>query len=206
VPECAHLFTDADNIWDTDAVFADAQLEMLRDVEKMTGQYAPDAGDRGLAFLRNIDQRIAATHPDHLRYPPALLAYSLALVLEGDDSEHVITRAIELDTSQLVHFADVQSRYLQGLKQVPGLREGVREGIVAVSDVGIPITVVTEERLERCLRLLEFHSLDRMIRHVASVKKSPHAFITLKQQVNARRVFMVGDQLDRDIHGCACRF
>src|SRR6202040_2300215 len=40
----------------------------------------------------------------------------------------VITRAIELDTSQLVHFADVQSRYLQGLKQVPGLREGVREG------------------------------------------------------------------------------
>ncbi|MDA9393086.1 hypothetical protein WN73_21450 [Bradyrhizobium sp. CCBAU 45394] len=63
----AHLFTDADNtLWDTDTVFAAAQLEMLREVEKLTGRRAPDDEDRGLAFLRTIDQRIATEHPDHL--------------------------------------------------------------------------------------------------------------------------------------------
>jgi hypothetical protein len=45
-----YLFTDADNtLWDTDTVYAEAQLALLRDLELLTGHSAPDAEDQGLA-------------------------------------------------------------------------------------------------------------------------------------------------------------
>lgn len=199
-----HLFTDADNtLWDTNAVFAEAQLTMLRDIEQATGRCAPEDEDRGLAFLRRVDQRIAATHPERLHYPPVLLAYGLELALEGEDPERAATRDMELTSSPPTNFADITQRFVEQLMQVPRLREGVREGLTAVAAAGVPITVVTEERLERCWQLVEAHSLVPLVGNVASIRKTKAAFCNLKHAVNADRVIMVGDQLDRDILAAA---
>lgn len=200
----AHLFTDADNtLWDTDAVFAEAQLAMLREIEGMTGQNAPAAEDRGLAFLRKIDQRIAASHPDHLRYPPSLLARGLEMVLGGVDPDSVVQHILQRESPESLDFREVQQRFIDRLAELPRLREGVQEGLLAISQAGVPVTVVTEERLERCKRVLSAHSLDPMVSTVVSIKKSVAAFISLAQPLQGARLFMVGDQFDRDIQAAS---
>src|SRR5271169_1609629 len=89
-----HIFTDADNtLWDTNGVFVEAQLAMLRELEMATGLSAPEAEDRGLEFLRHVDQNIAASHPERLRYPPVLLARGLLFALAGDSAGRAAGRA-----------------------------------------------------------------------------------------------------------------
>ena len=49
------VFIDADNtLWDTDGVYADAQLALLNELEDRLGVQFPEL-DR-LAFVRSIDQ------------------------------------------------------------------------------------------------------------------------------------------------------
>ena len=72
------IVTDADNtLWDTDAVFRDAQLLLLSRVESAVGAPCPEA-DR-LLFVRRYDQALAQNHHLHLRYPPQLLVRSVEL-------------------------------------------------------------------------------------------------------------------------------
>ena len=60
-PSRAFVVVDADNtLWDTNAVYANAQLALLSAVEEHVGVNA--AGDR-LTYLRNIDQALAQRHP-----------------------------------------------------------------------------------------------------------------------------------------------
>lgn len=196
----AHLFTDADNtLWDTDTVFVTAQLEMLREVERLTGRTAPDDEDRGLAFLRTIDQRIATVHPDHLRYPPALLAQGLALVLEGEEVEDAVARVTAPDLAPANAFEPAQSRFFDAIRRLPPLRKGVREGLLAVMRARIPVTIVTEERAERCREFVSGHRLDGVIGDIVSVRKTHEAYADLRRKAGPGRCFMVGDQIDRDI-------
>ncbi|MET4066803.1 putative hydrolase of the HAD superfamily [Bradyrhizobium sp. S3.2.6] len=196
----AHLFTDADNtLWDTDTVFAAAQLEMLREVEKLTGRTAPEDEDQGLAFLRTIDQRIATEHPDHLRYPPALLAQGLALVLEGERVEGAVARVTAPNLAPTNAFEPAQSRFLDAIRRLPPLRKGVREGLLAVTRARIPVMIVTEERAERCRKFATEHQLDGLIDEIISVRKTHEAYANLKRKAGPGRCFMVGDQMDRDI-------
>jgi putative hydrolase of the HAD superfamily len=200
----AHLFTDADNtLWDTDTVFAAAQLEMLREIERLTGRNAPQEEDRGLAFLRSVDQKIAAAHPDHLRYPPVLLARGLAMVLEGREVEDVVAHVTGPQPGSPDVFEPAQSRFLEAIRRLPPLRRGVREGLLAVTEARIPITIVTEERAERCRTFMAGHQLDHLIDDVFSVRKTKDAYAELKRNVSPRRCFMVGDQIDRDIIAAA---
>ncbi|MGY4629838.1 HAD family hydrolase [Bradyrhizobium sp. USDA 4486] len=200
----SHLFTDADNtLWDTDSVFAAAQLGMLRQIERLTGRDAPQDDDRALAFLRDLDQKIAATHPDHLRYPPALLAQGLAMVLRGRAVEEALALIAgpEVGTDEV--FETAQSRFLEAIQSLPPLRSGVREGLDAISKAGVPITIVTEEKAEKCRKFVAGHHLGNLIGEVVSVRKTPAAYLDLKLSTGSARCFMVGDQIDRDILAAA---
>ena len=202
--ETTYLFTDADNtLWNTDAVFAAAQLDMLHEIERITGRNAPADEDRGLAFLRNLDQRIAAVHPNDLRYPPGLLAHGLALVLEGKEVEEAVARVTEPGIALGSVFEAAQARFLDSIRRLPPLREGVREGLLAISEANIAITVVTEERVERCRQFLTGHRLENMITDVVSVRKTTEAYLDLRRSAVTGRYFMVGDQFDRDILAAA---
>lgn len=200
----AHLFTDADNtLWDTDSVFAAAQLEMLREIEQLTGRNAPQDEDRRLAFLRDVDQKIASAHPDHLRYPPALLAQGLAMVLEGRDVEEAVARVTRPDVESADVFEPAQSRFLEAIQTLPPLRKGVREGLVAAAEAGLPVSIVTEENEARCRKFVIGHSLGRLIGDVISVRKTVAAYLDLKRKVGQAKCFMVGDQFDRDVVAAA---
>src|SRR5271166_6606545 len=80
------VFVDADNtLWDTDGVYATAQLNLLAAVETVTWSRS-SAGDR-LAQVREVDQALAERHHRGLRYPTRLLAIAVARVLAGEDME-----------------------------------------------------------------------------------------------------------------------
>jgi putative hydrolase of the HAD superfamily len=196
----AHLFTDADNtLWDTDKIYASAQLDMLRQIERMIGLKAPHEEGQGLAFLRGVDQKIASAHPDHLRYPPVLLARGLSMVLGGRPVDEAVAQLIGHQENSTNEFGQLQDTFIKAIQTLPPLREGVREGLVAVGEGGIPVTIVTEERVERCCRFVAEHRLEELIFEVVSVRKSTAAYLNLKQKTGAITCFMVGDQIDRDI-------
>jgi hypothetical protein len=96
------------------------------------------------------DQRIATAHPDHLRYPPALLAQGLALVLGGAGVEEAVARVTAPDIGSTDVFEPAQSRFLDAIRRLPPLWRGVREGLLAVTQARIPVTIIPEERAERC--------------------------------------------------------
>jgi putative hydrolase of the HAD superfamily len=197
--ESIRLYTDADNtLWDTNAVYANAQLALLREVEKACGLTAPADEDLGLGFLRAVDQRIAQLHADGLRYPPQLLARALAASLQGKPAEIAAKAAVEGAeySSTLDSLADT---FLVHLKAIPQLRPGVAEGIKVIADSGIPITVVTEERFERCQHLLEHHGIARAISRTVAERKTPSLYLGFKELDPSSTFFMVGDQWDRDI-------
>jgi putative hydrolase of the HAD superfamily len=197
-----HLFTDADNtLWDTNGVFVEAQLAMLRELEMATGLSAPEAEDRGLEFLRRVDQNIAASHPERLRYPPVLLARGLLFALAGDNADQAADRATREQVAVPGGDETVQ-RFTERLRTVPCLRAGVWNGLTIIAAAGVPITVVTEERLERCRHLLEAHGLSALVQKVISIHKTVEAFRQLRREAGKGRALMIGDQLDRDIR-CA---
>ena len=71
------LLADADNtLWDTDSVFAEAQLVLLDETERVTRTRC--ATDDRLAFVRAYDQALASRHHLHLKYPPQMLVAALA--------------------------------------------------------------------------------------------------------------------------------
>src|SRR5215475_8527897 len=76
------VFADADNtLWDTDDVYARAQVDLLKTIEFESGIKIENK-DR-LAFVRSLDQALAEKHRFGLRYPPRCLARALILVMTG---------------------------------------------------------------------------------------------------------------------------
>jgi putative hydrolase of the HAD superfamily len=172
---------------------------MLSDLEAIAGRQTPGSQDRGLAFLRDIDQRIAASHPERLRYPPVLLAEGLVHALKGADSNQAALRALHRNRTDDPRILAVVERFGERLRDVPPLRSGVREGLEAAALAAVPVTVVTEERLERCVQLIRAHGFESLIRDVLSIRKTVEAFRELKASIGVVHSLMVGDQIDRDI-------
>ncbi|WP_119304748.1 HAD family hydrolase [Dongia deserti] len=201
--EAAVVFVDADNtLWETDAVYATAQLDLLSAVEKAVGVVAPTE-DR-LGFVRSIDQSIAQRHHAGLRYPPKLLVKALALVLKGVPPKTATRRAWQSsDTDQTLSddaAARIEGAFLSALRTLPALRTGVRNGLVALREAGSVVFIITEGGRDRVLRLARVHGLESLFDRVIEAPKGPRIYLRalrlLRRPANA---FMVGDQLDRDI-------
>lgn len=193
-----HLFTDADNtLWDTNAVFVEAQLALLRGLERRTGLNAPSSHDQGLEFLRTIDQRLARQHPDHLRYPPSLLVSGLLNALRGTSPRQAAEHALRDDVP--TDYDTEIDKYLVAIGATPTLRLGVAETFRYTRDHRVQVTVVSEEKRERCVKRLESHGLLDFVDDVISAPKSVELFRGLKARQNSNRCLMVGDQIDRDI-------
>lgn len=199
----AVVFVDADNtLWDTDAVFAAAQLELLSGVERAVALVA--STDDRLAFVRSIDQSIAQFHHAGLRYPPRLLAKALALALKGVPPQKAAQRAWKAsDAEQALpdeEAARLDAAFVSSLGALPPLRVGVREGLTALRDSRSVVFVITEGSRDRVLRIARAHGLDDLFERVIEAPKGPRIYIRalrlLRRPVTA---FMVGDQLDRDI-------
>ena len=75
----------------------------------------------------------------------------------------------------------------------------MREGLAAAYEAEIPVTIVTEEKADRCRKFVVGHQLEGLIADIVSVRKTSAAYRDLKRSAGMATCFMVGDQIDRDI-------
>jgi putative hydrolase of the HAD superfamily len=186
---------DADNtLWDTDHLYAEAQLAMLKDICAEIG-IDPKLEDP-LKFVREIDQSIAATHSSGLKYPPELLAQGLikTLIKIAGRSEKSLKNKQAL-------VKKVAEAYLSKIRDVPKLRTGVREGLQNLRKLGARAVICSEGVNESLLRNLNDLGVLSYVEKVVVAPKSTDVFRNLSDEFNPYRKLQlcVGDQLDRDI-------
>lgn len=196
------LLVDADNtLWDTDAIYAHAQERLLKSVETQMGITAPRL-DR-LAFVRDVDQDIAAVHHGRLRYPASLLARALSLRLQGveaRDASRIVCRSHDRREMVQSEAAKLEEDFYADLKTRPPLRTGVTDGLAELSALNLRPLIVTEGRKKRCEELLSVYGLEDFFEGLVEAPKQRSLFSRLlRLHGGYYRGFMVGDQLDRDI-------
>jgi putative hydrolase of the HAD superfamily len=192
------IYTDADNtLWDTDAVFARAQLALLSSAEQITGLVAPQ--NDGLAYLRQFDQAIARRHHSGLRYPPALLAQALVLGLRGGTPDAVASQVVMTGSMPSPAETSAVTAFNECIAQLPALLPGVAEGLKLANSLSVPVYVVTEGPLEIARQRLERLGLDIGIAGTLSAPKSRDLYCRLVEKAKPHKAVMIGDQSDRDI-------
>lgn len=198
----ATVFVDADNtLWDTDAVFAAAQLALLEAVERATARRT-EVTDR-LGFVRAIDQAIAERHHARLRYPPRLLVRAAELVLNGAQTEDAARSAWRGGASYAVPedaAEEIEQGFFAALARTPDLRPGVAAGLASLVEADCLLLIVTEGAKAKIERTAERLAVADFFDRIIEGPKAPALYRRILSFTGAPpRAFMVGDQLDRDI-------
>lgn len=196
------VLIDADNtLWDTDGVFAEAQLVLLEAVERAANLTGPKA-DR-LEFVRKFDQELAQRHHLGLRYPTRLLIDALTLGLRGVDFQEAVRRAWSngadsgLDRTLV---AKMESDFFVNIAKQPKLLSGVLKGLRALASIGTTPVVFTEGSRKRVIRTIESHQLGKFIDRVFEAPKTVRMFERVKKLATVgQSIYVIGDQLTRDI-------
>lgn len=196
------VLVDADNtLWDTDGVFANAQLRLLASVEDAIDLSGPI--DERLSFVRSLDQELAEQHHLGLRYPPRLLIDAVAFALEGVPLKAAARKAWRegtrsgLDRSTVTR---IEAEFLQNISRQPALLEGVASGLRDLAAIGARTIVLTEGNRRRVNRSIEFHELGKLVERVFEAPKSVRMFERVKKLTESGQpIFVIGDQLTRDI-------
>lgn len=198
------LVADADNtLWDTDSVFADAQLALLADVEAATGLGCRAEGR--LEFVRDYDQALASRHHLHLRYPVQMLISALEAALTR--SLPPVEAAIDAIAGRLQggsilspdSIERASAAYGDALARTPLLLPSVREGLDLALASGVRLYVMTEGRIEKQKRLIATHHLSDVFADVWELTKDNAQFERLRRRFQGSTVVVIGDQPDRDI-------
>lgn len=197
------VFVDADNtLWDTDAVYARAQLHLLARVEGCLGTFAK-VSDR-LGFVRAVDQCLAEKHHRQLRYPVRLLIRALEHALSGLSPEHAArlawSRASDHGRLTTLEMAQLEVEFSAELSATPRARRGVMRGLSALRQRDCRVVVLTEGSLARVRATATALAIDAYLERVVEVKKEQATLVRIHKALGAPvNVIMVGDQLERDI-------
>lgn len=198
----ATLFIDADNtLWDTDAVFARAQLGMLDNVVSALGISVPPSD--ALAFIRAVDQALAQRHHAGLRYPPRLLVRGVELALRGASGVEAARSVWRGGQSYQIAedvAGTIEAEFFSALSTAPMARTGVEEGLQALRAAGHLLMVVTEGAKLKVERNAERLGLRDFFDRIVEGPKAPALYRRVLSLTGAHnRAFMIGDQLDRDV-------
>jgi putative hydrolase of the HAD superfamily len=196
------VLIDADNtLWDTDGVFAEAQLGLLDAVEHAANLTGPKI-DR-LQFVRAFDQELAQRHHLGLRYPTRLLIDALTLGLQGVDLQEAVRRAWShgadsgLDRALVTR---IEGEFFANIAKQPNLFAGVLKGLRDLASFGATSVVFTEGSRKRVIRTIESHRLGEFIDRVFEAPKTVRMFVRVKKLARkGQSIYVIGDQLTRDI-------
>jgi putative hydrolase of the HAD superfamily len=192
------LYTDADNtLWDTDGVYADAQLSLLSAAELIAEHVGPTTGR--LEFVRQYDQAIAARHHARLRYPPALLLRAIVDGLKGLPSEEAASLVVRHGHAPTESEAAALQTFNEVLSELPSLLPSVVEGLELAKRSGCPVYVVTEGPGELLQGRLRLHNIDGLVAGTVAASKTTELYERLIKRAAPRTAVMIGDQPDRDV-------
>lgn len=193
------ILADADNtLWDTDSVFAEAQLGLLAEVDRF---FAPQERSDALGHIRSYDQALAKIDHRHLRYPPYLLVRALALGNLGHGpveaarltaSHHAIAEVAEAEEA-------IVGRYFEALGRGPELLHGVVDGLVTARDASIDVWILTEGSADRQRARAATLGIAHLVKGVSEGTKTIKQFDRQRRRFAPAPVVVIGDQPDRDI-------
>lgn len=208
---------DADNtLWDTNAVFTQAQLELLRVFEQEGLLRSPE---QELRNLRQIDHHLIS-HSENFEYDFVTLARALAHYYgEIATTEQAVNRALRQDEDIPTGDEDLIERsreaFEKALKRAPPLDENVVELLNTLRDSSsaesqIMLFMFSDGKPDRLKRILKAHQLDKgVFDDIVIDKKSVASFAALKHSAQRRistvaeqspiLFVMIGDSLQRDI-------
>lgn len=193
------ILADADNtLWNTDSVFAEAQLGLLVEVDRLV---APRERSNALGHVRSYDQALATIDHRQLRYPPHLLVRALVLGNLG----HGPVEAARLTGSHLAiaQVAEAEEaivgRYFDALARVPELLSGVVDGLVSARDSGIDVWILTEGSADRQRARAATLGITHLVKGVSEGTKCIEQFDRQRRRFAPAPVVVIGDQPDRDI-------
>lgn len=195
-----HLWvSDADNtLWDTNKVFADAQLGLLEFSEEYCN-IKTDATDR-LQYLRDLDQNIASLHHLGLRYPAELLIEALLMRLNGipalKAARTVISRGLNEREGSVKKAAE---EFRKNISRTPPLRNGVLLGLEKLKENKATIIIATEGGLARIRKHIIDHGLDRFIDLSIETTKTRNFYSRCIKLHKDAIPWCIGDQITRDI-------
>ncbi len=218
----AILIFDADNtLWDTNAVFREAQRAMLR---PFTSLFSDMSVDAEIATLRQID-RLFFQRIGKFEYDFRLLAEALALYyLDHRSLLDAVCRTI--DTTSSGSGADVGSEvemlieeahqdYVEALQEIPPLlpdAEMVLDLLHEVSGAGsrMVLTLFSEGDPERLEHILGAYGMegDRMFQAIQIGAKSAESFLRFREIgrgmldtacADQAQTVVIGDALKREI-------
>lgn len=192
------IYADADNtLWDTDGVYAEAQLSLLSAAELIAEHAGPTTGR--LEFVRQYDQAIAARHHARLRYPPALLLRAIVDGLKGIPSEQAASIVVRHGHAPSEREAVALQTFNEVLSGLPPLLPSVIEGLQLAKRSAFPVYVVTEGPGELLQARLSLHHIDQFVTGTVPASKTTELYERLIKRAAPRTPVMIGDQPDRDI-------
>src|ERR1044072_4013683 len=197
----ATVFVDADNtLWDTDRVFADAQLALLAKIE-VANSVTANVPDR-LGFIRALDEAIAERHHAGLRYPPRLLVRALRLALTGTPAEQAARYVLSGHSPRMSGDVEglAEAEFFNAVEEAPALRQGVLGGMRRLHAAGCTLLIVSEAARVRVEATAQALGLAGHFTRVIEGQKRPELFArVLRLSGSPSTAYMIGDQLDRDI-------
>jgi len=204
------VIADADNtLWDTNSVFAEAQLKLLELVERLTRK--PCLESNRLAFVRAYDQALASRHHQHLKYPRQMLIATLAAGLDSVPADtaaiFMLSGRLRMPLNSQQQIDEILIAYGKALNQLPDLLPTVRAGLELAKSSQLPVYVMTEGKIDLQKSILSTHHLENYVDGVWELTKTIAQFDRLMRKFQPATVVVIGDQPDRDIvpaHAAGC--
>lgn len=189
-------------MWDTNAVFLAAQNNLFGSVKEYVGAKISLSPSDVVGFVRALDQGIASGHHAHLKYPPQLLILALVYRMQGASVDESVAAVLSGNFLQKVDVSDVAKMaadFQANLTQMPALCATVVEGLEKANVLGYKMILITEGRLERQRRIIDHHRINKYFEAELELTKTPDQYRRLAMRFGGNDVYMIGDQLDRDI-------
>lgn len=191
--------SDADNtLWDTDKIYAAAQLKLLSAIEENL-DIEIDQANR-LDYIREVDQYISKRHHLGLRYPTELLISALKKRITGTPIQAAIKYSLVSGLeSNDVFSKDATQKFHNEVSITPPLRDGVIEGLEALYSNEAIVVIATEGSITRIKRHLSEHSISHFVALCLEGTKSKAFYQRIAKLYQNKEAWSIGDQLTRDV-------
>ena len=203
---------DGDNtLWDTNAVFTDAQKDILRGLKEAGIHAEPE---RDFALLRKVDD-LLIKYFGKREYDITYLLLCLIRHFKGepvDDISQVAKIVANSENTELTLAQTLGSEFNASLKRLPNLFPDVIESLSSIRQAGRTVMVLYSEGMEaRLKRICDHYTMLTYFHDIVLGDKSLEDWFKTKERAvkvfkavfpRARkqpRIYVIGDLLERDI-------
>lgn len=209
----AILIVDGDNtLWDTNAIFETAQLNMLRCLDKEVSNIDPKTE---FLKLREFDDILVKHYKKH-EYNFSVLALALYLFFKGAKRDEAISRACKvfenkLNVGEIEIAIKCSNIFKNDLKKFPPLFKNVKETLNVLKEYGCILILSSEGNKERVREIIKYYSFEEYFDYIVNERKSFEQFKEAKNigikmwgsrylgNETIPKIIVIGDLLDRDI-------